>query len=203
MSVALTAPAVRAQSLTRVPRIGVLNPQKSTESPRCQREPFERGLRERVGCWNRSHRRISVRRGSARRPAAARGGAGGTEGDVIVARGPQAIRAASPSDDHHPIVMSAGPTRYEAVSSRAWLGRAAYHGLALFADDLGGKQLQILKEAVPELSRVAVLVNPIMSPTQDESFSSRRQPGGPSVQGSDSGLPEHPGPTRSPRRSPR
>ncbi len=35
-----------AQPPGKVPRVGVLTPQKSTEPPTLQREPFERGLRE-------------------------------------------------------------------------------------------------------------------------------------------------------------
>ena len=43
----LMAPlAAEAQSLTKVPRVGILSPQKSTEPPTVQREPFERGLRD-------------------------------------------------------------------------------------------------------------------------------------------------------------
>ncbi len=43
----LAAPlAAEAQQPGKVPRVGVLTPQKSTEPPTLQREPFERGLRE-------------------------------------------------------------------------------------------------------------------------------------------------------------
>ena len=42
----LAAPlAAHAQPMTKVPRVGVLSPQKSTEPPTIQREPFEQGLR--------------------------------------------------------------------------------------------------------------------------------------------------------------
>ncbi len=38
--------AAEAQPSTKVPRVGILSPQKSTEPPTVQREPFEHGLRE-------------------------------------------------------------------------------------------------------------------------------------------------------------
>src|SRR5262245_46876856 len=42
----LAAPLVaHAQPVTKVPSVGVLSPQKSTEPPAIQREPFEQGLR--------------------------------------------------------------------------------------------------------------------------------------------------------------
>jgi ABC-type uncharacterized transport system substrate-binding protein len=91
--------------------------------------------------------------------------------DVIVARGPQAIRAAQQATSTIPIVMaaSADPVRAGFVASLAH-PNGNITGLALFADDLGAKQLQLLKEAIPKLARVAVVVNPVMSTDQDEPF---------------------------------
>jgi hypothetical protein len=122
MSVALTAPAVRAQSLTRVPRIGVLNPQKSTESPALQREPFERGLREQG--WVPGTDLIVEYRYAEGKPEDLRQRAAelvGLKVDVIVARGPQAIRAAHQATTTIPILMSAGadPIRGGFVTSLA------------------------------------------------------------------------------------
>jgi hypothetical protein len=46
VSLVLAPLADEAQELEKVPRIGVLSPQKSTEPASTHREPFERGLRE-------------------------------------------------------------------------------------------------------------------------------------------------------------
>ena len=175
ISFGLAAPAARAQPPTRVPRIGVLSPQNSAESPALQREPFEVGLREQ-GWVPGTNLIIEYRYAEGKPEDLPRRAAElvGLKVDVIVARGPQAIRAAHQVTTTIPIVMSAGadPVRGGLVASLARPG-GNITGLALFADDLGGKQLQILKEALPELGRVAVLLNPIMSTDQDESFSGK------------------------------
>ena len=175
ISFGLPAPAARAQALTRVPRIGVLSPQKSAESPALRREPFEGGLREQ-GWVPGTNLIIEYRYAEGKPEDLPRRAAElvGLKVDVIVARGPQAIRAAQQVTTTIPIVMSAGadPVRGGLIASLARPG-GNITGLALFADDLGSKQLQILKEALPELSRVAVLLNPIMSTDQDESFAGK------------------------------
>jgi putative ABC transport system substrate-binding protein len=161
-----------AQPPTRVPRVGVLSPQKSTESPTVQREPFEQGLRE-LG-WVPGTSLILEYRYAEGQPEQLPERAADLvrlKVDVIVARGPQAIRAAQQATATIPIVMSAAadPVRAGFVTSLARPGGNTT-GLALFSDDVGGKQLQILKEALPALSRVAILVNPIMSTDQDDPF---------------------------------
>jgi ABC-type uncharacterized transport system substrate-binding protein len=78
--------------------------------------------------------------------------------DVIVARSAVAIRAAQQATHTIPIVMSAGldPVRQGLVSSLAH-PEGNITGLSLQAEDLAGKQLEMLKQAVPRLSRVAFL----------------------------------------------
>jgi putative ABC transport system substrate-binding protein len=81
--------------------------------------------------------------------------------DVIVASGTQAVRAARQATSTIPIVMavSAHPDKIGLVESLARPG-GNVTGLDNVGPDLKGKQLQLLKEVVPKVSRVAVLWNP-------------------------------------------
>ena len=64
-----------------------------------------------------------------------------------------------------PIVM-AQVRSCEAGCRQSCAARRKYHGLTNLAVELGGKRLELLKEAVPKLSRVAVLWSPT-SPGSD------------------------------------
>jgi putative ABC transport system substrate-binding protein len=81
--------------------------------------------------------------------------------DVIVAVGTAAIRAAKEATGMIPIVMaiSADPVGSGFVVSLARPG-GNITGLTNLAPELRGKGLELLKEVVPRLSRVAVLSNP-------------------------------------------
>jgi putative ABC transport system substrate-binding protein len=81
--------------------------------------------------------------------------------DVIVAGGPQAIAAVKRATSTIPVVMVAAgnPVGAGLVSSLASPG-GNLSGLSVDATpELLGKQLQLLKEALPHVSRVAVLWN--------------------------------------------
>jgi putative ABC transport system substrate-binding protein len=80
--------------------------------------------------------------------------------DVIMAAGTLAPLAAKRATSTIPIVMmSAGdPVGSGLVAGLAQPG-ANITGMSLMAPDLGGKRLQLLKELLPEISRVAVLWN--------------------------------------------
>jgi putative ABC transport system substrate-binding protein len=80
--------------------------------------------------------------------------------EVIVARGTLGPLAAKRATATIPIVMtSAGdPTETGLVASLARPG-GNVTGMSLMAPDLGGKRLEILKDMLPALSRVAVLWN--------------------------------------------
>ena len=82
--------------------------------------------------------------------------------DVIVAAGGSAVvLAAKPATDTIPIVMtnSGDPVAIGVVASLARPG-GNVTGLTSFSTDLSGKRLELLKEAVPNLSSVAVLWSP-------------------------------------------
>src|SRR5262249_14188763 len=78
-----------------------------------------------------------------------------------VAGGSPAIRAAQQATPTLPIVMVGGydPVQQGFVASFAHPG-GNITGVISQAQDLTGKRLELLKEAVPHVSRIAVLVNP-------------------------------------------
>jgi putative ABC transport system substrate-binding protein len=77
--------------------------------------------------------------------------------DVIVTGGPSATRAAKEATSTIPIVMSTDPDPV-ANGFVASLARPGGNitGLSTLAPELSGKRLELLKETVPKLSRVAV-----------------------------------------------
>jgi putative ABC transport system substrate-binding protein len=80
---------------------------------------------------------------------------------VIVVGPPDAALAAKNATQTIPIVFTAGgdPVASGLVTSLARPG-GNLTGLATISPELSGKRLQLLKEALPKLSRVAVLWNP-------------------------------------------
>ena len=91
--------------------------------------------------------------------------------DIIVAAGGSVIvQAAKNATKTIPIVMMGGgldPVEAGLVESLARPG-GNVTGLTLLSGELGGKRLELLKEAVPKLSRVAVLHDPANPPTVRE-----------------------------------
>jgi ABC-type uncharacterized transport system substrate-binding protein len=81
--------------------------------------------------------------------------------EVIVAGGSAAIRAAQHATRTIPIVMatSADPVGRGFVASLA-RPEGNITGVSWLGTELGGKRLEVLKEAVPQVSRVAMLGNP-------------------------------------------
>jgi ABC-type uncharacterized transport system substrate-binding protein len=81
---------------------------------------------------------------------------------IVVAGGPTPIRAAKNATKTIPIVMVGGgvdPVEAGLVESLASPG-GNVTGLTNLGRELGGKRLELLKEAVPKLARVAVLYDP-------------------------------------------
>jgi len=77
--------------------------------------------------------------------------------DIVITAGPPATRAAKEATSTIPIVMTfdPDPVGNGFVASLARPG-GNITGLATLAPELSGKQLELLKEIVPKLSRVAV-----------------------------------------------
>jgi putative ABC transport system substrate-binding protein len=127
-----------------------------------QREAFERGLRD-LGWTPGTSILIEYRYGEGK-PERLPGLAAELVRlpvDVIVASAPHGVRAAQQATRTIPIVMSTlpDPVREGFVASLARPGGNTT-GVTLDAQELAGKQLELLTEAVPNLTRIAVLRNP-------------------------------------------
>ena len=81
--------------------------------------------------------------------------------DIIVSAGPTATRAAKEATAHIPIVMAqdTDPVGNGFIASLARPG-GNVTGLSLLAPEIGGKQIELLKEVVPRLSQVATIGEP-------------------------------------------
>jgi ABC-type uncharacterized transport system substrate-binding protein len=155
MMLLAVAVIAEAQQAKKIPRIGFL----SASRPQPQHEAFRQGLRElgyvegqniviewgfAEGNLDRvSHHAVELVRLTL---------------DVIVTGGPSATRAAKEATSTIPIVMAFDndPVGNGFV---AGLARPSGNitGLSTLAPEISGKQLELLKEIVPKLSRVAVL----------------------------------------------
>jgi putative tryptophan/tyrosine transport system substrate-binding protein len=160
---AVAAPlAAAAQERANVPRVGVLGPGGASEMLKVQREPFEQGLRE-LGWKPGINVLLEYRYGGESPTQLGKLAAELVTLDVavIVARGPVAIRAARQATAAIPIVMAttADPEGLGFVKSLARPGGNTT-GIANLTWELDGKRLELLKEALPHLTRVAVLANP-------------------------------------------
>jgi putative ABC transport system substrate-binding protein len=159
--VLLTPVCVVAQAPPRVATVGVLvpgSPTMVTADP--ARAALERGLKE-LG-WAEGQNLRIVYRYAEGRPEQLDGLARQLvrlPADVIVARSTVSIRAARQATTNIPIVMSASGVDPVQAGFVASLARPGGHvtGLTLLNQDLPVKQLELLKEVVPRLSRVAVL----------------------------------------------
>jgi putative tryptophan/tyrosine transport system substrate-binding protein len=81
---------------------------------------------------------------------------------IVVAGGPIWVRATKTATNTIPIIMlgvGADPVEAGLIASLARPG-GNVTGLTLLSRELGGKRLELLKEAVPKVTRVAVLYDP-------------------------------------------
>jgi putative ABC transport system substrate-binding protein len=152
--------AAVAQQATKSPRVGVFVPgSPSGDQFQQLRQAFVRGLRD-LGWIDGQTVVIEMRWGEGRidefpriaselvaRPV-----------DVIVAWGPQVIRAAQQATTTVPIVMAVvhEPIAFGFVKSLAHPG-GNITGLSFQDSELGTKRLELLKTIVPRMRRVALL----------------------------------------------
>jgi putative tryptophan/tyrosine transport system substrate-binding protein len=148
----------QAQQPTKVPRIGYL----SATSPSAnvgRIEAFRQGLRE-LGYVEGKNIVIEWRyaEGKFDRLPALVAELVRLKVDVIVTSGPQSTRVAKEATVTIPIVMGFDPDPVGGgfVASLARPG-GNITGLSTLSPELSGKQLELLKEIVPKLSRVAVV----------------------------------------------
>jgi len=150
----------RAQLAKKVSKIGILSPGPPTPS---SGPPFVllQGLRE-LGYTEGQNLTVEFRwaDGHVDRLPELAADLVRARVDVIWTTGYQAVLAARKATKTIPIVFSAhvDPVGTGLVASLAHPG-ANVTGATLMAPDLAGKRLELLRETVPALSRVAVLIN--------------------------------------------
>jgi putative ABC transport system substrate-binding protein len=153
---ALCVPA-NAQQATKIPRIGYLTG-TSLSTNAARNEAFRQGLRE-LGYVEGKSIVIEWRsaEGKLDRIAALAVELVRLKVEVIVTGGPPATRAAKEATATIPIVM-AQDTDPVASGFVASLPRPGGNitGLSTLGPEIGGKRLELLKEIVPKLARVAV-----------------------------------------------
>ena len=157
MLLALPFP-VHAQQPTKIPRIGYLDA-ASLSVNAARIEAFRQGLRE-LGYVEGKNIVIEWRsaEGKLDRLPALASELVGLKVDIIVSAGVSVTRAAKEATSTIPIVMAqdADPVGSGTVASLARPG-GNITGLSTLAPELSGKRLELLKEIVSKLSRVAVL----------------------------------------------
>jgi putative ABC transport system substrate-binding protein len=150
--------AAEAQQPKKVPRIGFLSA-ASPSAIAARTEAFRQGLRE-LGYVEGKSIVIEWRwaEGKFDRLPALAAELVRLKVDVIITAGPQATRAVKEATATIPIVMAFDndPVGNGFVASLARPG-GNITGLSTLAPEISGKQLELLKEVVPRLSRVAVL----------------------------------------------
>ena len=154
--------AARAQPAAKAYRLGYLS---IASGPSSRTEALRQGLRE-LGYIEGKNIAIEFRFAQNK---AARLGDLATElvnlkVDLIITGGPTATRAAQQATRTLPVVMAWGgdPVAAKFVASLSRPG-GNITGLTSMASELGSKRVGLLKEAVPHMSRLAVLWNPIHS----------------------------------------
>ena len=150
--------SAHAQQTGKVARIGYLVA-SSPSSNAARIEPFRQGLRE-LGYVEGKNIFIEWRyaEGKLDRLPALAAELVLLKVDVIVTSGPTVTRAAKEATHTIPIVMAFDndPVGSGVVASLARPG-GNITGLSILAPEISGKQLELLKEIVPRLSRVAVV----------------------------------------------
>jgi ABC-type uncharacterized transport system substrate-binding protein len=151
---------VEAQQAKKVPRIGFLSPY-SPSSDSAGVEAFRQGLRD-LGYVEGQNIVIEQRwaEGNPDRLPGLAAELVRLKVDVIFAQTTPAVQAAKKATTTVPIVTVSGdPVANGFVASLAHPG-GNITGLANLTPELAGKRLELLKEVVPRVSRVAVLWNP-------------------------------------------
>jgi ABC-type uncharacterized transport system substrate-binding protein len=153
--------SAEAQQPKKVPRIGAFVPASASAAPELV-EALRQGLRER-GYVEEQNITLEPRyaEGNIERLAGFAAELVRLKADVIVVGSTPGIIAVKNTTDAIPIVMvtTGDPVAAGLVASLARPG-GNITGLTALGQELSGKRLEVLKEAVPKVSRVAVLSNP-------------------------------------------
>jgi ABC-type uncharacterized transport system substrate-binding protein len=158
----LTTVRTEAQQRTKIPRIGYLSASGDTKNPGPYVEAFRQGLRD-LGYDETKNIQVEYRYLEGKSDATPRLVKELVQLNVdVLVLGPQpAIRAAKQSTKSIPIVMvtSQDPVAAGFITSLARPG-GNITGLTRLTRELSGKRLELLKEAVPGVSRVGALSTP-------------------------------------------
>jgi putative ABC transport system substrate-binding protein len=158
-----TVPLVQAQQAERIPRIGYLSrgDKPTAANPDLKAEAFRNGLRD-LGYIERKNIQIEFRyaEGKGELFPSFVAELVQLKVDVLISGTIQAIRAAKQATKTLPIVIvtQGDPVASGLVESLARPG-GNITGLTRFTRELNGKRLELLKEAVPRLSRVIGLAD--------------------------------------------
>ena len=161
LAVLAAAPRADAQRPAKIHRVGMLMPVRAADAA-SNVEAFRKGLRE-LGYVEGQHIITELRYSDGRderlRDMAAE--LAGLKVDIFVTWGTPAARAAKAASRTIPIVMAAAidPVGTGLIASLARPG-GNVTGVTSGGAELSGKSLQLLKELVPGVKRVAVLWNP-------------------------------------------
>ncbi len=154
--------SAHAQQPARVPRIGYLSRTGDSKNPGFQVEGFRQGLRD-VGYIEGKNIRVEYRyiEGKSDSIPSLVAELVQLKVDVLVLGPLPAIRAAKQATKTIPIVMltTQDPVAAGFVDSLARPG-GNITGLTTLQRELSGKRLELLKEAVPGISRVGALIGP-------------------------------------------
>jgi len=157
LSILMASLAAKAQQRHTVPRIGILTPASEASTPLW--EAFRQGLRA-LGYVEGQNILLEYRfaAGKPERFAALAAELVRLQVDLLVTDATPATKAAKDATSTIPIVMavSAAPVEAGVVASLARPG-GNVTGLSVMAPGLGGKRLELLKAALPYVTRVAVL----------------------------------------------
>ena len=149
-------PSAEAQQAKKIPRIGLLVPSSSDFT---RKDAFLQGLRD-LGYVEGKNIAIEYRytKGELNRLPDLAAELVRLNVDVIVTAAISSVRAAKKATGTIPIVFASVGDAVDSglVSSLARPGGNAT-GLTFLAPELDGKRLELLKEAVPKVTRVAVL----------------------------------------------
>jgi len=162
---ALLRPGLGRARPRRRPLIGILLYNRRRQFPGPD-HPVILGLRD-VGLIDGRTARIMIREADGRPERLPRLAAElvAAKPDILVSAGPQPIAALRRATATIPIVMAivSDPITYGFVRSLAHPG-GNLTGLSMVNTELSGKRIELLREAAPGISRVAVFTDPTMGP---------------------------------------
>jgi putative ABC transport system substrate-binding protein len=159
MLFALSLP-VEAQQSTKIPRIGYVSPSGDANNPGARVEAFRLGLRD-LGYIEGKNILVEYRYagGMTDRLVSLVAELVQLKVDVLIVTTTTGVRAAKQATKTIPVVIATNgdPVALGLIDSLARPG-GNVTGISLLTVDLSGKRLELLREVVPTISRVAVLL---------------------------------------------